>query len=222
MKDSVKGVLHGARQAVVVTVVLMVICGFLFPCLMTGLSALIFPYQANGSMIEVDGKVVGAENVGQEFTEDYYMWSRPSAYHYNVYVEDEEGNQTYTDGSEFPGIGSGSNNYAPSNPALTERVQQDLENFLMKNPDIKQEDIPTDLLTASGSGLDPNISPASAEVQIPRIVKASNLTEEQVREIVSRHTDGKVLGIFGEDKVNVLEVNIDIAKVMGLIPSEAQ
>ena len=222
MKDSVKGVLHGARQAVVVTVVLMVICGFLFPCLMTGLSALIFPYQANGSMTEVDGKVVGAENVGQEFTEDYYMWSRPSAYHYNVYVEDEEGNQTYTDGSEFPGIGSGSNNYAPSNPALTERVQQDLENFLMKNPDIKQEDIPTDLLTASGSGLDPNISPASAEVQIPRIVKASNLPEEQVREIVSRHTDGKVLGIFGEDKVNVLEVNIDIAKVMGLIPSEAQ
>lgn len=222
MKDSVKGVLHGARQAVVVTVVLMVICGFLFPCLMTGLSALIFPYQANGSMIEVDGKVVGAENVGQEFTEDYYMWSRPSAYHYNVYVEDEEGNQTYTDGSEFPGIGSGSNNYAPSNPALTERVQQDLENFLAKNPDIKQEDIPTDLLTASGSGLDPNISPASAEVQIPRIVKASNLTEEQVREIVSRHTDGKVLGIFGEDKVNVLEVNIDIAKAMGLIPSEAQ
>lgn len=222
MKDSVKGVLHGARQAVVVTVVLMVICGFLFPCLMTGLSALIFPYQANGSMIEVDGKVVGAENVGQEFTEDYYMWSRPSAYHYNVYVEDEEGNQTYTDGSEFPGIGSGSNNYAPSNPALTERVQQDLENFLAKNPDIKQEDIPTDLLTASGSGLDPDISPASAEVQIPRIVKASNLTEEQVREIVSRHTDGKVLGIFGEDKVNVLEVNIDIAKAMGLITPEAE
>ena len=222
MKDSVKGVLHGARQAVVVTVVLMVICGFLFPCLMTGLSALIFPYQANGSMIEVDGKVVGAENVGQEFTEDYYMWSRPSAYHYNVYVEDEEGNQTYTDGSEFPGIGSGSNNHAPSNPALTERVQQDLENFLAKNPDIQQEDIPTDLLTASGSGLDPDISPASAEVQIPRIVKASNLTEEQVREIVSRHTDGKVLGIFGEDKVNVLEVNIDIAKAMGLITPEAE
>ena len=143
-------------------------------------------------------------------------------YHYNVYVEDEEGNQTYTDGSEFPGIGSGSNNYAPSNPALTERVQQDLENFLAKNPDIKQEDIPTDLLTASGSGLDPDISPASAEVQIPRIVKASNLTEEQVREIVSRHTDGKVLGIFGEDKVNVLEVNIDIAKAMGLITPEEE
>lgn len=222
MKDSVKGVLHGARQAVVVTVALMLICGLLFPCLLTGLSALIFPYQANGSMIEVDGKTIGAENVGQEFTEDYYMWSRPSAYHYNVYVEDEEGNQTYTDGSEFPGLGSGSNNYAPSNPDLAERVQQDLENFLAKNPDIKQEDIPTDLLTASGSGLDPNISPASAEVQIPRIAKASNLTEDQIREIVARHTDGKVLGIFGEDKVNVLEVNIDIAKAMGLITPEAE
>lgn len=214
MKDSVKSFLHNARQAVLVTVVLMVICGFLFPCVLTGLAGVIFPHQAGGSLIEVDGKVVGAENVGQEFTEDYYLWSRPSAYHYNVYVE---GNQTYRDGSEYPGLSSGSNNYAPSNPALTERVEADLENFLAKNPDVKREDIPTDLLTASGSGLDPHISPASAEVQVPRIAKASGLSEDTVRELIAENTKGKVLGIFGEETVNVLETNLAIAQEMGLL-----
>ncbi|MFR3225656.1 MAG: K(+)-transporting ATPase subunit C [Blautia massiliensis (ex Durand et al. 2017)] len=217
MKDSVKSFLHNARQAVLVTVVLMVICGFLFPCVLTGLAGVIFPHQAGGSLIEVDGKVVGAENVGQEFTEDYYLWSRPSAYHYNVYVEDAEGNQTYRDGSEYPGLSSGSNNYAPSNPALTERVEADLENFLAKNPDVKREDIPTDLLTASGSGLDPHISPASAEVQVPRIAKASGLSEDTVRELIAENTQGKVLGIFGEETVNVLETNLAIAQEMGLL-----
>ena len=217
MKDSVKSFLHNARQAVLVTVVLMVICGFLFPCVLTGLAGVIFPHQAGGSLIEVDGKVVGAENVGQEFTEDYYLWSRPSAYHYNVYVEDAEGNQTYRDGSEYPGLSSGSNNYAPSNPALTERVEADLENFLAKNPDVKREDIPTDLLTASGSGLDPHISPASAEVQVPRIAKASGLSEDTVRELIAENTKGKVLGIFGEETVTVLETNLAIAQELGLL-----
>ena len=145
------------------------------------------------------------------------MWSRPSAYHYNVYTEDENGNQYYNDGTEFPGIGSGSNNYAPSNPALTERVEADIEAFLEKNPDVKREDIPTDLLTASGSGLDPHITPESAEVQVPRIAKASGLSEDEVRQIVENHTQGKVLGIFGEDRVNVLEVNIEIAQSMGIL-----
>lgn len=142
MKDSVKRALHGSRQAVVVTVVLMLICGLLFPLLLTGLSSLIFPHQANGSLITVDGMTVGAKNVGQEFTEDYYMWSRPSAYHYNVYVEDEEGNQTYTDGTEFPGLGSGSNNYAPSNPALIERVEQDIVNYVARTLKVDTSELP--------------------------------------------------------------------------------
>lgn len=217
MKESLKKALHSVRQPVIVTLVLMLICGFLFPCLLSGLSAVIFPYQANGSLVTVDGKAVGAEMVGQEFTEDYYMWSRPSAYHYNVYVENGDGTQTYNDGTEFPGIGSGSNNYAPTNPALTERVEADIQAFLEKNPDVKREDIPADLLTASGSGLDPHISPASAEIQIPRIAEASGLSEDAVKEIVEKHTSGKVLGIFGEDKVNVLLVNIDIAQQMGIL-----
>ena len=212
--------MHNGRQVILVTVILLVICGLLFPLLLTGLSSVLFPHQANGSLIEVDGQVVGAEHVGQEFTQDYFLWGRPSAYHYNTYYEDEEGNQTYSDGSEYAGLSSGSNNYAPSNPALAERVQADLEAFLAKNPDVKAEDIPTDLLTASGSGLDPDISPESAEIQVPRIAKASGLSEDEVREIIARHTEGKFLGIFGDETVNVLGVNIDIAMAMGLLNTD--
>lgn len=222
MKDSEKksGFLHNGRQVILVTVILLVICGLLFPLLLTGLSSVLFPHQANGSLIEVDGQVVGAEHVGQEFTQDYYLWGRPSAYHYNTYYEDEEGNQTYSDGSEYAGLSSGSNNYAPSNPALTERIEADLETFLAKNPDVSVEDIPADLLTASGSGLDPDISPESAEIQVPRIAKASGLSEDEVREIIARHTEGKFLGIFGDETVNMLGVNIDIAMAMGLLNTD--
>lgn len=212
-----KEFLHGTRQAVLVTVVLMLICGLLFPCLLTGLSSVIFPHQAGGSLITVNGMAVGAEHVGQEFTQDCYMWSRPSAYHYNVYTESEDGRKYYNDGTEFGGLASGSNNYAPSNPALVERVEADMETFLEKNPEIKREDIPTDLLTASGSGLDPHISPESAQIQIPRIAQASGLSEESLQEIVKRNTAGKLLGVFGEETVNVLKVNIEIAQAMGTL-----
>lgn len=212
-----KEFLHGTRQAVLVTVVLMLICGLLFPCLLTGLSSVIFPHQAGGSLISVNGMAVGAEHVGQEFTQDCYMWSRPSAYHYNVYTESEDGRKYYNDGTEFGGLASGSNNYAPSNPALVERVEADMEAFLEKNPEIKREDIPTDLLTASGSGMDPHISPASAQIQLPRIAQASGLSEESLQEIVKRNTAGKLLGVFGEETVNVLKVNIEIAQAMGTL-----
>lgn len=212
-----KEFLHGTRQAVLVTVVLMLICGLFFPCLLTGLSSVIFPHQAGGSLISVNGMAVGAEHVGQEFTQDCYMWSRPSAYHYNVYTESEDGRKYYNDGTEFGGLASGSNNYAPSNPALVERVEADVEAFLEKNPEIKREDIPTDLLTASGSGLDPHISPASAQIQLPRIAQASGLSEESLQEIVKRNTTGKLLGVFGEETVNVLKVNIEIAQAMGTL-----
>lgn len=224
MKESNKknGMIHNVRQAVLVTVVLLLLCGFIFPVLLSGLSALIFPHQANGSLVTTDGTVVGAKNVGQEFTEDYFMWGRPSAYHYNTYYEeDTDGDgqveQYYNDGSEFAGLSSGSNNYAPSNPALTERVEADIEAFLEKNPGLTREDIPTDLMTASGSGLDPHISPMSAEIQIPRIVEASGLSEDVVRQIIADNTNGKTLGVFGEETVNVLGVNVDIAQAMGLV-----
>lgn len=212
-----KEFLHGTRQAVLVTVVLMLICGLLFPCLLTGLSSVLFPHQAGGSLITVNGTAVGAEHVGQEFTQDCYMWSRPSAYHYNVYTESEDGRKYYNDGTEFGGLASGSNNYAPSNPALVERVEADMEAFLAKNPDVEREDIPTDLLTASGSGLDPHISPESAQIQLPRIAQASGLSEESLQEIVDHNTTGKLFGVFGEKTVNVLKVNIEIAQAMGTL-----
>ena len=227
MNEKKHGIGHNIRQAVLVTVVLLVLCGLVFPVLLSGLSAVIFPSQAKGSLVTADGIAVGAKNVGQDFTEDYFMWCRPSAYNYNTYYEeDTDGDgqveQYYNDGSEFAGLSSGSNNYAPSNPDLDARVQEDMENFLAKNPDVKKEDIPTDLLTASGSGLDPDISPASAEIQIPRIVKASSLSEDTVRDIISQNTEGKLLGIFGEETVNVLGVNIGIYEAMESASSDAE
>lgn len=215
--DSFKSFLRDLRPAFTVTLVLMLICGLGFPLVLGGLSAVIFPDQAKGSLQVVDGKAYGAEYVGQEFTEDYFMKGRPSAVHYNTYFEDENGNQTYADGSEFSGLASGSQNMGPSNPNLTARVEADMEAFLAAHPDVKKEDIPTDLLTASGSGLDPHVSPASAQVQIPAIAQASGLSEEELQRIVADNTTGKMLGIFGEETVNVLGVNLDIAQAMGLI-----
>lgn len=213
---------HGLRQSLVVTLILLLLCGFVFPVLLSGISAVIFPSQANGSLVYADGQAVGAANVGQDFTEPYFMKGRPSAYNYNTYYEDEQGNQYYNDGSEFAGLSSGSNNYAPSNPALTERVEADIEAFLEANPDVKREDIPGDLMTASGSGLDPHITPESARIQIPALAASSGLSEEQLEQIVENNTEGKLLGIFGEETVNVLGVNLDIAKAMGLVGEASQ
>ncbi len=214
--------LHNVRQSVLVTLVLLVLCGLGFPVVLSGLSAVIFPSQAKGSLVEVNGEAVGAEYVGQEFTEDYFMKGRPSAYHYNTYYEDEEGNRFYNDGSEFAGLSSGSNNYAPSNPALAERVEVDIAAFLEAHPGIEREDIPADLMTASGSGLDPHISPEAAAIQIPALAEASGLSEETLEQIVADNTTGKLLGVFGEETVNVLGVNLEIAQAMGLIEESAQ
>lgn len=212
-----KSVFSSARQVIIVTLILLIICGLGFPLLLTGISSLIFPKQAEGNLVKADGVAVGSEFVGQDFTEDYFMKCRPSAYNYNTYYEDENGNKYYNDGSKFGGLGSGSNNYAPSNPELAERVEKDIEEFLEANPGVKREDIPTDLLTASGSGLDPHISPASAEIQIPAISQSSGISEEELKKIVEDNTEGKLLGIFGEETVNVLGVNLEIAKEMGIV-----
>ena len=217
MNEKKHGIGHNIRQAVLVTVVLLVLCGLVFPVLLSGLSAVIFPSQAKGSLVTADGIAVGAKNVGQDFTDPRFMRCRPSAYQYNTYTVDEEGNKFYNDGSEYAGVASGSNNYGASNPALAERVQGDIDEFLAEHPDLTVEDIPTDLVTASGSGLDPHISPASAAVQIPQLAENTGLTEEQLEQFVADNTTGKVLGIFGEETVNVLGVNLDIAEALGLI-----
>lgn len=217
MNETKHNFLGHLRQSVVTTLVLLLICGLLFPLALSGLSAVLFPHQAGGSLVTADGEAVGAEFVGQDFTEPYFMKCRPSAYQYNTYYVGEDGVEYYNDGSEFAGLASGSNNYAPTNPDLVARVEADIEEFLAANPGVAREDIPTDLMTASGSGLDPHISPASAAVQLPALSEASGLSVEELEAIVAQNTTGKMLGVFGEETVNVLGVNLDIAKAMGLV-----
>ena len=212
MNNTKSCLLHNIRQAVLVTLVLLLLCGFLFPVVLSGLSAVIFPHQATGSLIEVDGKTVGAEYVGQEFTEPYFMKGRPSAYHYNTYYEDAEGNQFYNYGSEFAGLSSGSNNYAASNPALVERVEADIEAFLAANPNVTREEIPADLMTASGSGLDPHISRAAALYQVPVVARRTGLSEAALTALIEEHDES---GLFGRHHyVNVLNLNIGVQSLL--------
>lgn len=204
------------KKTFVLSIVLLVICGFIYPLALTGLSQLVFPKQANGNLLEVDGKAVGSELVGQQFSDEKFFKGRISAVNYNTYSEedliaDENGETAYG------GVSSGSFNYGATNTDLEARVKADLEAFLAANPDIKQEDIPADLLTASGSGLDPHISMEAAKVQIPAIAKATGLSEDELQKIVDENVEGKVLGIFGENKVNVLKTNIGVAKAIGLL-----
>lgn len=194
-----------------VTIIFIVICGLFYPLLITGMGQIIFPYQANGSMIVVNGKKVGSSLIGQQFTDSRFMKGHPSAVNYNTYTTAEKEDGKYT------GVASGSDNLAPSNPKLKIRVEKDMNAFLENNPTIKKSEIPTDLLTASGSGLDPSISIDSARIQLPAISKATGISESSLKKIVSENTQNKTLGFLGEKTVNVLGVNIDIAKRIGLI-----
>ncbi|MGL4797818.1 MAG: K(+)-transporting ATPase subunit C [Cellulosilyticaceae bacterium] len=203
--------LRELKIALKVTVVMLVICGIVYPLGLTGISKLIFPHQANGSLIEVDGKVIGSEIVGQKLDGAIYMKGRPSAVSYNTYTREEKENGAYK------GIASGSSNYSATNPELLKRIEKDMEVFLKDNPTIEKEAIPLDLLTASGSGLDPHISVQAAEIQIPAISKATGLSEAQLQAMVASQTSKKYLGVFGEDTVNVLKVNLMIAKELGKI-----
>lgn len=203
--------LKGIKRPFLVTIALLLICGLAYPLLLTGISQLIFPKQANGSLVKIDGRTMGSKLVGQDFSDARFMKSRPSAVNYNTYTREDKESGNYT------GVGSGSKNYAPTNPELVKRVEADITEFLNANPSVKKEAIPTDLLTASGSGLDPHISPASAAVQIPALVKSTGLAKETLEAIVKENTQGKLLSIFGEETVNVLMVNLDIAKELGLL-----
>ncbi|MCT8975233.1 K(+)-transporting ATPase subunit C [Clostridium sp. CX1] len=203
------------KKAFLLSIVLLIICGIGYPLLMTGLSQLVFPRQAKGSIIEIGGKKVGSEVLGQSFSDARFFKGRPSAVNYNTYTEadtkpDNEGKTAYL------GVSSGSQNLAPSNPALAERVQKDMDAFLKANPDIRKDQLPADLLTASGSGLDPHISPKAAQLQIPAIAKATGIGEVQLNKIIDKYTDGKQLGIFGEPRVNVLKANLEIYKILNM------
>lgn len=201
------------KKAILVSITLMLLCGFIYPLAMTGISQLVLNKKANGSMIVVNGKEVGSELIGQNFTDPKFFRGRVSAYNYNTYTEadtkpDKDGKVAYS------GVGSGSQNLAPSNEALKERVQKDIEDFLESHPGVKKEDIPTDLLTSSGSGLDPDISPEAAKIQIPAVSKASGISEDDLQKIVDKYTERRSLGLFGEPRVTVLKVNLEIASIL--------
>lgn len=199
------------KNALLVSIAMFAICGFAYPMIMTGISQIIFPHQANGSLIEENGEVVGSSLVGQDFTDERLFHCRPSAYNYNIYTEEDKENGNYG------GVSSGSNNYAPSNPDLEKRINEDIEKFLQENPTIEKEDIPSDIITASGSGLDPHISVEAANVQIDRVSENTGLTKKQLKKMIEENTEGKFLGIFGEEKVNVLELNLSLAKEISMV-----
>lgn len=202
-------------KAVVFCLVMMVLCSLIYPLALTGVSQLTMEAKADGSKVDEEGnlttdtkKAVGSALIGQDFTEDCYFQGRVSSVNYNTYTEEQKEN------GEYAGVASGSYNYGNSNPEIEKRMQEDLDEFLKDHPGVKPEDVPAELLTASGSGLDPHISPRSAEVQIPTVAENSGLSEEVVEQIVKDNTEHKTLGVFGEERVNVLGCNLDIKAAM--------
>lgn len=203
------------RRAITLSVITIVVCGVLYPLAMTGIGKVFFSDKANGSIIRYKGKAVGSSLLGQNFTDPRFFRGRVSSINYNTYTAkdtkpDKSGKVVYS------GVSSGSQNLGPSNTALKERVQKDINDFLKSYPGVKKSDIPTDLLTSSGSGLDPDISPQAAKIQIPAVSKATGISEKTLQKIVDKDTEGKILGMFGEDRVNVLKLNLEIANLLGL------
>jgi potassium-transporting ATPase KdpC subunit len=192
--------LREIRPAIVVLIALTLITGLVYPLVMTGIAQVAFPYQANGSMIERDGKVVGSALIGQDFTSDKYFHGRPSAT-----TAPDPKDPTKTVPAPYNAANSGGSNLGPSNKALVDRVKGDLAKLQKENPGTP---VPGDLVSTSASGLDPDISPEAALFQVPRVAKARNLPEDRVRQLVEGNTEGRLLGLLGEPRVNVLKLNI--------------
>jgi len=192
--------LHEIRPAIVVLFGLTVITGLVYPLAITGIAQIVFPHQAQGSLIERGGKVVGSQLIGQAFTGDKYFHGRPSAT-----TAPEPADASKSVAAPYNAANSGGSNLGPSNKALIDRVQGDIDKLRKENP---AAPIPADLVTTSGSGLDPDISPEAAFFQAPRVAKARNLAEDRVRQLVSDHIEDRFFGIFGEPRVNVLLLNL--------------
>ena len=193
------------RPAIVFVVALTVITGLLYPFAMTGIAGVVFPYQAQGSLIERDGKVVGSALIGQDFTSAGYFHGRPSAT-----VAPDPNDSTKTVPAPYNAANSGGSNLGPTNKALIDRVQGDVEKLQQENPSAQ---VPIDLVTTSGSGLDPDISPAAALFQVLRVAKARNMPEDRVRQLVDEHVEGRTLGFLGEPRINVLALNLALDRV---------
>ncbi|MCC3374927.1 potassium-transporting ATPase subunit KdpC [Cohnella sp. REN36] len=178
-------------------IVFLLVCGIVYPLVTTGISQAIMPHTANGSLVkDASGHVVGSALIGQNFADPKYFQGRVSSISYQAEA-------------------SGSNNYAPSNPELLKRTQASIDAWKAANPDVPVDRVPIGLLTNSASGLDPQISPASAEVQVPRISKLTGIPAGRLRALIEDHTEGRDLGVFGEPRVNVLKLNLALQEMLG-------
>jgi potassium-transporting ATPase KdpC subunit len=190
------------RPAIMMIVVMTLITGILYPLGITGIAQAVLPYHANGSLIQQNGKVIGSELIGQNFTADKYFHGRPSA----TNVPDPK-DPTKTVDAPYNAANSTGSNLGPTSKALVDREKKDAATLQAQNPNMP---VPVDLVTTSASGLDPDITPAAALFQIPRVAKARGISEDQLRQLVQSHIESRVLGIIGEPHVNVLKLNLDL------------
>ncbi|MEW6436210.1 MAG: K(+)-transporting ATPase subunit C [Pseudomonadota bacterium] len=188
------------RPAILMIVLMTIITGLAYPLGITGIAQVLFPHQANGSLIEKDGKVIGSSLIGQNFTSDKYFHGRPSAT-----TEPDPKDATKTITVPYAADNSTGSNLGPTSKALIQRVQGDAAKLHKENPSVP---VPVDLVTTSASGLDPDITPAAAYFQVPRVAKARNLPEEAIKALVADHVEGRLLGVIGEPHVNVLDLNL--------------
>jgi len=195
------------RPAIVMIVLMTIITGLIYPLAMTGIAQVAFPYQANGSLIVKDGKVIGSALIGQSFTSDKYFHGRPSAT-----TEPDPKDPTKTIAVAYAADNSSGSNLGPTSKALVDRVKDDAAKLAAENPDTP---IPVDLVTTSASGLDPDITPAAALFQVPRVAKARGLPAERVRQLVEDNTSGRLLGVIGEPHVNVMKLNLALDDLRG-------
>jgi potassium-transporting ATPase KdpC subunit len=195
------------RPAIILLVALTLITGLAYPLAITAVAGVIFPKQAEGSLIERDGKVVGSALIGQEFKDEKYFHGRPSA---TTTADPADASKTVP--APYNAANSSGSNLGPTSKALADRVKEDVDKLKAENPSMP---VPVDLVTTSGSGLDPDISPEAALFQAPRVAKARNMPEEQIRQLVADKTDGRLAGFLGEPRVNVLELNLALDAATG-------
>jgi potassium-transporting ATPase KdpC subunit len=197
--------LREMRPAIVLLLVLTVITGLAYPLAMTAIAGALFPARAQGSLIEKDGKVVGSALIGQEFKDDKYFHGRPSAT-----LAPDPNDSTKTVSAPYNAANSGGSNLGPTSKALADRLKEDVDKLRGENSNAA---VPVDLVTTSASGLDPDISPEAAQFQVPRVAKARNMPEDTLKQLVASATQGRLLGLLGEPRVNVLALNLALDRM---------